>query len=191
MASPTQTKFTGIRAVHEALKLGGYLNKLKPFEPSKPFQYIVVKPRPFIQSLSEKEDRTYAMNIMFHNDALQAKGIPELPLSNTLIFSIYMPFRFYLETMGESAFVISTFNNLIPHGKIGVNSDYLPFFTYHLKTSEPYVSSLVVMEIMESMLFFMDRLAGPLEAVANKQLTVLEGIQAAELAIGTPPTKNS
>ena len=164
-----------IETIQDILSYHKYPSQFYPIQPDSPYRQLLVGPGRYrISADSFDSDRQIVINVMFLNDVLLATQQQEYPHSDTLQFIINLPFKVPAEKLSSVLRVMTVFNNFIPLGCFNMNVDGAPYYRYAWKIYERNVDGLLLLEILDEILFFVERLGYKLEEVATAKKTVKE-----------------
>lgn len=178
MTERSLMEITKIESLYRALDLAGIAGTLQ-------HQELVVGPRPYLSAPNcVDHTRTYEMHIFYLSDLYETIKQPQTSKIDTLYFSILLPFSVCKSVFMDFSLLISGFNLLLPYGSFGVTQEGEPSLRYCLRTDDIYLPGLLLIEVIDSLFFYTERLGYLLEAVALQQKGVPEAISEAEWMLG-------
>lgn len=185
--APQLDILTPLARIQRILNFAGHACTLDT-HPTMGFEHLMCGPYTYPLTVADGADeRLFLLNVSWLNDILVATGQEKEPVTDTLQLFALLPFTVPAENAAAVCLLLSTFNTLLPVGSFGLNEHQAPYFRYGLKTAHAEISELVMIELVNQSLFFLQRLSDKIEQVAFGVKTPEEAIKDSEIELGSPP----
>ncbi|PKL75637.1 MAG: hypothetical protein CVV27_14365 [Candidatus Melainabacteria bacterium HGW-Melainabacteria-1] len=160
------------------LDFARYPSQFQALRTGSPEQMLLVGPGRYRVSAQEIDPtRQLVVSLLFYNDLLKSLGKAENPDADSLQIMALLPFSVPTETEADVLRLITLLNSVLPLGHFGLDPAQGPYYRYDWKVIERNVDGLLLIELMGTILFFLEHLAYRLESVATGQKSVEEASQ--------------
>ena len=168
MELETLTQPATLESIQSVLEYQNYPAQIQPLKPDSPFQQLLVGPGKYMSGPGVYDDtRPVFMLICFVNDVLQAVGQSPDPYTDTLQISILLPFQVPEPQVRQVFQLMAIFNGLLPLGCFGLHVDGTPYFRYCLKMVDRELDGLLLLETLDKIFFFVERMGYKFEEIAT------------------------
>lgn len=165
--------------VQESLAYAQYPNVLRPAQADLPVPHLLVGPGSYMTGPGTYDPERRTWLLFFSLNALrQAKGQSQA-LTDTLQCLIQLPIELAAGQEAALCQVINGFNLMLPLGEFGLDVAGRVGFRYGWRYTPETLDGLTLLEIVETLLFYVENIGYRLEAVA-------QGRQSAEAVLAEP-----
>lgn len=184
----SQTSAT-VETLQAILNYADYPSQFQAIQPDRPEQMLLVGPGRYrVSAQAIDPNRQLVVSLLFYNDLLTSSGKAANPDADTLQIMAILPFAVSNEAAADVRRLITIFNTIVPLGHFGLDPDQGPYYRYDWKVLDRNVDGLLLIELMGTLLFFIEHLSYRLEAVATGQMSV-EAASQADIHFGLPDTQ--
>ena len=179
-----------IEKLQTLFEFANYPAQIHPLTPGSTELQLVVGPGYYMSSQGTYDkDRLVAVDIAFLNDILITHGAETIPKADYLQFMIALPFQVPEAKISDVSQLLVFFNLLVPIGAYCIHANGTPYFRYnYLVRENQEVEALVVIEIFNTIMFFVEHLSYKIEALAQGEKS-LEGLLNEEIKFEKQPQK--
>lgn len=175
-----------LQSLQQVLSYRKYPSTLTPLRPGSSRQQLFIGPGPYRSGPNDSDidtERGVGVGLLFVNDVLAELNQPQSPHSDLIQFHVLLPFKVLPQHKAELLRLIGQYNNLLPLGRFALSGENQITYRYRWQVYERNVDGLVFLEILDTLLFFVERLGYRLEAVAQGQRS-LEAVLQDEIDFG-------
>lgn len=184
-----ETPLARLKSLLNAVHLPAYLMARSP---EIPFEQLLVSLDPADPTAETQIDSTYVMQLFFTEDILRSAppldpdaGVPAAHQidSTTLQFYMDLPMALNPERILDTYRLLAALSKILPYGALYVNeAGDTPgiFFSYALAAESPNISALLIIEILETLQFFLSLFAPRIEGFQFGSQDLMQTLQATE-----------
>lgn len=171
------------------LEMKAYQVEIEPLSGSPRFKQLLVGPLAYINaSGSQDPQRQLTLKLAWLNDLYQAAGRRAEAYSDFLQLSLELPFEVPASQLNNVCSLMSHYNLLMPCGHFFMDSQGQLAMCYRLKSPKTrQLSAQVILEALEQLLYYINLLAGNLEALTLGQLNLEQAVERSEKALAGLP----
>ena len=151
------------------MRYRNYPASVLPLQEGSQYQQVIAGPG-FYRTGSGSQDISAQQNIsvsmLFVNDVLAELNQPQAKHSDMLQFHIQLPFQVKSEQSTDVLNLLAQYNAFLPLGRLSLDETGVSF-RYRWHVYERNIDGLVFLDILETQLFFIERLGYRIEAVAQ------------------------
>lgn len=168
------TEKSAVERLKSVVNYANYPAQLAPLSADSEKQRLLVGPGAYMFAQGQYDpQRPVVMEMAFLNDVLRSNALEPNPKVDYLQFMLDLPFEVPQEQHGAVCELIAVFNLLVPFGGFGLHENGKPTFRYeHLVNREQDFEAFVVIEILNTLMFFIENLGYKIEALATGQDTL-------------------
>ncbi|PIQ23796.1 hypothetical protein COW36_16860 [bacterium (Candidatus Blackallbacteria) CG17_big_fil_post_rev_8_21_14_2_50_48_46] len=170
----------------QILAYRGYPAQLAPLTQGSAFQQVVVSGPYRIGPEASDPERVLVLTLMYMNDALQSLGKSVESQSDILQIYLRLPFEVLAAQQADVLHLIRAYNAFLPLGHFELQADQGICCRYRWHTFGRDVDGMVLLESLETMLFYVEQLGYRLEAVATGQRSLADTLND-EMQFQPPP----
>lgn len=174
-----ESPLSRLKSLLDAVHLPAYLMAASP---EIPFEQLLVSLAPASEEAGSADSEShYVMQLRFAEDILraarpldpQAAEAPEAHAidSSTLQFFMELPMDLHPERLLETYRLLDAYSKLLPYGALHLTeSGEAPglFFNYNLAASSQDISALLIIDILESLQFFLGLFVPRIESLQRE-----------------------
>lgn len=169
---------TPLERLQNILEYASYPTRLQPLQPGSDTACLQIGPGFYLRAPGQYDpERQLLIELAFLNDLLRLQDQPTLPHSDFLHFRTVLPFAVPAAARTDLLVLINRFNLLLPLGSFGLDPAGQVFFSYPCLVPDQAVETLVLIDTLDMIVFFVESLGHVLEALATGRQTLDQALK--------------
>lgn len=176
--------------LRQILSYQNYPAQLAPLTPGSPYQQVVVSGPYRTGPESIDSERVLVLTLLFVNDVLRQQGKTVSSQSDLLQIYLRLPFACQPGQKAALLHLLREYNAFLPLGHFELQEDQGICFRYRWHTYAREVDGAVLLETLDTLLFYVEQLGYRLEGVATGQRSLKDTLTD-ELQFQSPEDLNT